>query len=101
MVDPASEGNEQAIRSQRDLNTYAISGNPSLAPHFGIPIEDIKADLATALRLLRAVEWIYDGEYGASYCSWCDGAEVEGHEPDCELKRFLAAHPEADDVLSS
>ena len=53
-------------------------------------LEVAKADLDTALRLLRVL-----GEDTAGDCPFCGaGAGLVTHTVDCELKLFLAAHPE-------
>jgi hypothetical protein len=64
-------------------------------------LAEVRADLAAAIKVLRAVEWqqYYDGETYAA-CPCCGGAETSddddgyrgaGHADDCELARLTGS----------
>lgn len=62
--------------------------------------EALADDLQAAVALLRDVEWSDDL---APACRFCNRHEEYGHDPDCSLGKFLAAHsavneqPESED----
>ena len=79
-----------------ELGDLAV-GNLLIAycTYYGIEVPNPadKAMIAAApdlLRVLEAVEWVYNSREGQGECQWCRELERDGHAPDCQRQAAIA-----------
>ncbi len=51
--------------------------------------DDLREQLRQCKKVLKKVEWVYDGDYADKLCPLCREYDDYGHASDCELNRAI------------